>query len=91
MEEFNHSYFACIFIRSTQILTSDIVASLAEFGWRKAQLRDPERLCVERLRDTNFPRVIGTKPPYENELRAHCLSSADTFLPSPSQHPLTKA
>lgn len=43
------SYFACIFIRSTQLLTSNALAGLAMFGLRKAQMRDPEKLSVESL------------------------------------------
>lgn len=92
------SYFACIFIRSTQLLTSNVLTSLAVFGGRKAQLRDPERLCLgetekawRKLGESNLPRVVRTKPPPRNKLGTCCLSSAVTSFPSLSHHPLTKA
>lgn len=53
------SYFACIFIRSTYLLTSNALTSLAVFGGRKAQLRDPERLCVESLERAIWQELLG--------------------------------
>lgn len=77
------SYFACIFMRFTQLLTSNAVTSLVVFGWRKAQLRDLQRLCVEQLGESNLPRVVGTKPPPKNKLGTCCLHCAVTsFLSS---------